>query len=133
MKEQFRETDLAKKMLAMHDKRSSILQRRLSSPFLAEHTVHEHVNVLGVIQVGLLSFLSLFVDLPCSRHIRFDVFSGHQIQQQAHLHVVSKSLYSQDNARSAVPYGVLDHHMVSVWAGEGICQTETINECLLWC
>lgn len=61
--------------------------------------------------------VSLLIDLPCSRHIRFDVFSSHQVQQQAHLHVVSKSLYSQDNARSAVPYGVLDHRMVSVCAG----------------
>ena len=45
------------------------------------------------------------------------MFAGQQIQQQAHLHVVSKSLYSQDNARSAVPYGVLDHRMVR--EGEG--------------
>ena len=29
------------------------------------------------------------------------------------MHVVSKTLYSQDNSRKPVPYGVLDHRMVS--------------------
>ena len=52
------------------------------------------------------------------------MFAGQQIQQQAHLHVVSKSLYSQDNARSAVPYGVLDHRMVREGGGEGVGEEE---------
>lgn len=68
------------------------------------------------------------------------MFAGQQIQQQAHLHVVSKSLYSQDSARTAVPYGVLDHRMVSVWAcavgerrEEPCLHEDAINECLLQC
>lgn len=35
------------------------------------------------------------------------------MRQQAHIHVVSKALYSQDTARKPVPYGVLDHRMAS--------------------
>ena len=34
------------------------------------------------------------------------------MRQQAHIHVVSKALYTQDNSRKPVPYGVLDHRMV---------------------
>lgn len=36
------------------------------------------------------------------------------MRQQAHIHVVSKALYSQDTARKPIPYGVLDHRMVSM-------------------
>jgi hypothetical protein len=42
----------------------------------------------------------------------FGVDSPQQIQQQAHIHVVAKNLYSQDTQRTPVSYGVLDHRMV---------------------
>ena len=35
-----------------------------------------------------------------------------QMGQYAHLHVVSKNLYTQDGNRKPVTYGVLDHRMV---------------------
>ena len=54
-----------------------------------------------------------------SGHLQFGLLSAEQMRQQAHLHVVSKTLYSQDTARKPVPYGVLDHRMVSVWGVEG--------------
>jgi DNA-directed RNA polymerase III subunit RPC1 len=44
-------------------------------------------------------------------HLQFGLFSAEQMRQQAHIHVVSKALYSQDNSRKPVPYGVLDHRM----------------------
>ncbi|KDR18934.1 DNA-directed RNA polymerase III subunit RPC1 isoform X1 [Zootermopsis nevadensis] len=44
-------------------------------------------------------------------HVCFGVDSTHQIQQQAHIHVVAKNLYSQDTQRTPVPYGVLDRRM----------------------
>jgi len=42
----------------------------------------------------------------------FGIDSPQQIQQQAHIHVVAKNLYSQDTQRTPVPYGVLDRRMV---------------------
>ena len=36
------------------------------------------------------------------------------MRQQAHIHVVSKALYTQDNSRKPVPFGVLDHRMVRI-------------------
>ena len=47
-----------------------------------------------------------------SGHIQFGLFSAQQISRQAHINVVSKALYTQDNTHRAVPYGVLDHRMV---------------------
>ncbi|XP_068111539.1 DNA-directed RNA polymerase III subunit RPC1 isoform X3 [Hyperolius riggenbachi] len=44
-------------------------------------------------------------------HICFGVKSAEQMRQQAHIQVVSKSLYSQDNNHSPLAYGVLDHRM----------------------
>ncbi|XP_075697917.1 DNA-directed RNA polymerase III subunit RPC1 isoform X1 [Rhinoderma darwinii] len=44
-------------------------------------------------------------------HICFGVKSAEQMRQQAHIQVVSKSLYSQDNSRTPLPFGVLDHRM----------------------
>ncbi|CAH2321712.1 DNA-directed RNA polymerase III subunit RPC1 isoform X1 [Pelobates cultripes] len=44
-------------------------------------------------------------------HICFGVKSAEQMRQQAHIQVVSKSLYSQDNNHSPLPFGVLDHRM----------------------
>ena len=54
-----------------------------------------------------------------SGHLQFGLLSAEQMRQQAHLHVVSKTLYSQDTARKPVPYGVLDHRMVSVCVSGG--------------
>lgn len=34
------------------------------------------------------------------------------MRQQAHIQVVSKNLYSQDNHHAPLQYGVLDHRMV---------------------
>lgn len=48
----------------------------------------------------------------CRSHLKFDTFSAEEMRQQAHIHVVSKLLYSQDT-RKPVPFGVLDHRMVS--------------------
>ena len=42
----------------------------------------------------------------------FGVDSPQQIQQQAHIHIVAKNLYSQDTQRTPVQYGVLDRRMV---------------------
>ena len=38
--------------------------------------------------------------------------SPEEMRQQAHIQVVSKNLYSQDNHHSPLQYGVLDHRMV---------------------
>ncbi len=41
------------------------------------------------------------------------MFSEEQVRQQAHVHVVSKALYTQEpSGRTPVPYGPLDHRMV---------------------
>ena len=87
MKEQYRDTDVAKKMQVMHRK---LIIRLLT-----------HVQTSA-------SFLFYFY----SGHIQFGVFSSEQVRQQAHLHVVSKALYTQDHTRTPVPYGVLDYRMV---------------------
>ena len=38
--------------------------------------------------------------------------SAEEMRQQAHIQVVSKNLYSQDNNHAPLLYGVLDHRMV---------------------
>lgn len=38
--------------------------------------------------------------------------SPEEMRQQAHIQVVSKNLYSQDNHHAPLQYGVLDHRMV---------------------
>lgn len=48
----------------------------------------------------------------CRSHVNFGLFSPEQMHQYAHIHCVSKNLYNQDHARTPVPYGVLDSHMV---------------------
>lgn len=45
-------------------------------------------------------------------HICFGMKSPEEMRQQAHIQVVSKNLYSQDNHHSPLQYGVLDHRMV---------------------
>uniref|UniRef100_A0A8C5KT33 DNA-directed RNA polymerase subunit n=1 Tax=Jaculus jaculus TaxID=51337 RepID=A0A8C5KT33_JACJA len=44
-------------------------------------------------------------------HICFGVKSPEEMRQQAHIQVVSKNLYSQDNNHAPLLYGVLDHRM----------------------
>lgn len=44
-------------------------------------------------------------------HLTFGVDGPHEMQRQAHLHVVAKNLYSQDAVRTPVPFGVLDRRM----------------------
>ncbi|XP_064369892.1 DNA-directed RNA polymerase III subunit RPC1 isoform X2 [Dromaius novaehollandiae] len=44
-------------------------------------------------------------------HICFGMKSAEEMRQQAHIQVVSKNLYSQDNHHSPLQYGVLDHRM----------------------
>lgn len=45
-------------------------------------------------------------------HICFGMKSPEEMRQQAHIQVVSKNLYSQDNHHAPLQYGVLDHRMV---------------------
>lgn len=47
-----------------------------------------------------------------SSHVSFGVDSRHNMERQAHLHVVAKNLYNQDVEHTPVPYGVLDKRMV---------------------
>jgi hypothetical protein len=44
--------------------------------------------------------------------IQFAPFSSLQMQKEAHIHVVSKNLYSQDAARTPAAFGVLDPKLV---------------------
>lgn len=44
--------------------------------------------------------------------IQFAPFSALEMQKEAHIHVVSKNLYSQDAARTPAPFGVLDPKLV---------------------
>uniref|UniRef100_H3BGV0 DNA-directed RNA polymerase subunit n=1 Tax=Latimeria chalumnae TaxID=7897 RepID=H3BGV0_LATCH len=44
-------------------------------------------------------------------HICFGMKSAKQMRQQAHIQVVSKNLYNQDNHHTPLHYGVLDHRM----------------------
>ncbi|XP_064601918.1 DNA-directed RNA polymerase III subunit RPC1-like [Liolophura sinensis] len=44
-------------------------------------------------------------------HVTFGLMSADQMKQAAHIHVVSKNLYSQDGRRKPIPFGVLDHRM----------------------
>ena len=45
--------------------------------------------------------------------------SAEEMRQQAHIQVVSKNLYSQDNNHAPLLYGVLDHRMVRPAAPRG--------------
>ncbi|XP_072037718.1 LOW QUALITY PROTEIN: DNA-directed RNA polymerase III subunit RPC1-like [Amphiura filiformis] len=53
-------------------------------------------------------------------HVCFGLMAPDEIRRLAHLHVVSKNLYQQDT-RTPVPYGVLDHKMGT---------SEKDNQCL---
>lgn len=77
--------------------------------------------------VCLLLFLHIYIyvcvcvpmhtsEISCSRsHICFGMKSPEEMRQQAHIQVVSKNLYSQDNHHSPLQYGVLDHRMVGTF------------------
>uniref|UniRef100_A0A8C6VII9 DNA-directed RNA polymerase subunit n=1 Tax=Naja naja TaxID=35670 RepID=A0A8C6VII9_NAJNA len=54
--------------------------------------------------------VELLASRSCGSHICFGMKSPEEMRQQAHLQVVSKNLYSQDN-HSPLQYGVLDHRM----------------------
>lgn len=43
-------------------------------------------------------------------HVQFGIDSPDEIQQEAHIRIVSKNLYN--DGRQPVPYGVLDRQMV---------------------
>ncbi|ERL89280.1 hypothetical protein D910_06653 [Dendroctonus ponderosae] len=44
-------------------------------------------------------------------HLTFGIESAGSMQQQAHIHVVAKSLYNQDLGRTPISYGVLDRRL----------------------
>ncbi|XP_074647199.1 DNA-directed RNA polymerase III subunit RPC1-like [Tubulanus polymorphus] len=43
--------------------------------------------------------------------VTFGLMTPEEIQKQAHVHVISKNLYTQDGSRKPIQYGVLDHKM----------------------
>lgn len=45
-------------------------------------------------------------------HVQFGIDSPEEIQQEAHIRIVSKNLYN--DGRQPVPYGVLDRQMVDL-------------------
>lgn len=55
-------------------------------------------------------FLNVLISI-LSSHVQFGMASAEEIQQEAHIRVVSKNLYAQ--GREPVPYGVLDRRMVT--------------------
>ncbi|CAF1241130.1 unnamed protein product [Rotaria sp. Silwood1] len=63
--------------------------------------------------------------------IQFAPFSSLEMQKEAHIHVVSKNLYSQDAARTPAPFGVLDPKL-GVCGGKRICDTchQDVTKCL---
>lgn len=64
-------------------------------------------------------------------HVTFGLESPESMQQQAHLHVVAKNLYNQDQSRTPVPYGVLDQRM-GTNQKDSPCQTcgKNLNDCV---
>ncbi|KAJ6643220.1 DNA-directed RNA polymerase III subunit RPC1, partial [Pseudolycoriella hygida] len=62
-------------------------------------------------------------------HVQFGMASAEEIQQEAHIRVVSKNLYSQ--GREPVAYGVLDRRM-GVSQKNAVCETcnQSLNECV---
>lgn len=46
-------------------------------------------------------------------HVQFGINSPEEIQQEAHIRIVSKNLYN--DGRQPVPYGVLDRQMVCIF------------------
>lgn len=64
--------------------------------------------------------LSFSLPLSFSSHVQFGMDSPQEIQQEAHIRVVSKNLYS--DGRLPVPYGVLDRQMVGITSIHNECQ-----------
>ncbi|KAJ8676229.1 hypothetical protein QAD02_012015 [Eretmocerus hayati] len=63
-------------------------------------------------------------------HVSFGIDSRHHMKQQAHLHVVAKNLYSQDNGHTPLAYGLLDKKMGTCSnANCGTCE-KSLNECI---
>lgn len=54
--------------------------------------------------------MKLYVSFFRSSHVQFGMASAEEIQQEAHIRVVSKNLYGQ--GREPVSFGVLDRRMV---------------------
>nr|CAD7197843.1 unnamed protein product [Timema douglasi] len=105
---------------------SSIRLQTSISPVENRETVH-HVHLCR-------AKLVIWEVLPWTRsisHVCFGVDSPHQIQQQAHLHVVAKNLYNQDTQRTPVPYGVLDRRM-GTNQKDANCSTcgKGLNDCI---
>lgn len=99
VKEQFREADGAKTMWAPY----SWLCYKL------------HIYLLQILLlISLLTLLKTSKCVACFReNVTFGLMSAEQMRKQSHIHVVSKNLYAQDGSRKHVPFGVLDHRMVS--------------------
>ena len=57
--------------------------------------------------------LLLYVSIHSSK-MRFTLLSSSEMQRLAHVHVVNKALYLQDNSREPAVFGVLDRRMVRV-------------------
>uniref|UniRef100_A0A069DY71 DNA-directed RNA polymerase subunit n=1 Tax=Panstrongylus megistus TaxID=65343 RepID=A0A069DY71_9HEMI len=64
-------------------------------------------------------------------HVSFGMDGPHQMQQQAHLHVVAKNLYTQDTQRTPVRHGVLDRRM-GTNQKDANCETcgKGLNDCI---
>lgn len=64
-------------------------------------------------------------------HVRFGLHNAVQMSQLAHLHVVCKNLYTQDNLHQPVPFGVLDHRM-GISSKSSTCDTcgKDLAECV---
>ncbi|OXU26333.1 hypothetical protein TSAR_003123 [Trichomalopsis sarcophagae] len=64
-------------------------------------------------------------------HVSFGIDSKHHMKQQAHLHVVAKNLYSQDNGHVPLAYGLLDSRL-GTCSNANKCGTcnKPLNECI---
>lgn len=71
---------------------------------------------------NMMKFMELFV---FSSHVQFGMASAEEIQQEAHIRVVSKNLYAQ--GREPVSYGVLDRRMVNTRTRKHILILKTTN------
>ncbi|XP_043285852.1 DNA-directed RNA polymerase III subunit RPC1 [Venturia canescens] len=64
-------------------------------------------------------------------HVSFGVDSRHNMERQAHIHVVAKNLYSQDSQHTPVQFGVLDKRM-GTCSNASPCGTcgKSLSECI---
>lgn len=84
-KEQFREADVIKKMWVL-------------------------LKCWNHLRNNYKKITDLFVFFSSRSHVQFGIASPEEIQQEAHIRIVSKNLYN--DGRQPVPYGVLDRQMV---------------------